>query len=544
MKFKEIDDYISKNFYYSSKYNKEIINKSIMLINKIRKALATNSTLNIWGDKDVDGICASLFLKEMIEDYAKAKKREANINIFIPSREAGYGITMEDFEKINKEGGYIFTLDNGTHRSFLDNIPKDAQDRVFIIDHHPNGDTSDLNFVLNPNKDGKMIISTGYLLDCVYEVLLKVDKDYAKVSHRDRYADLVAMTLISDMADLNNIKVRNLISKGFEKIEKKERLLYKHLFPKKDMKITYNDIAFELNPRINSIGRLSSNPKDAVAILGFKETSNRGLKSIEYINSINELRKTHLNNFINIALDEIKESVEKSKNLIFYYNKDIPLGLNGLIAQRIYEVYDIPALVCSNSKTTDKIKGSGRGFNIKYMLNMFRDNDIFTYGGHNEALGCEIKDVNYFNKIMERLNSKNIPFEKEFKNIILEGRHTINDYIEFSKELSKKTNTIPFKQKMYMELKDVSIAIKKVFRNNFCYIEIKDEVSNEKISYFTKHNIAKELIDNKEKFYISVYAEYNSKKAIQDFSGEIVLEKNISKGTRVIEDAPDVNLYR
>ncbi len=542
MGFKEIDNYINQNFFTLKKYDKEIVSKAILFINKIREALNTNSKLVIYGDYDCDGISSATLLEELIRDYAKSKKREANIEVIIPSREMGYGLSPEVFEELQKEDCYIFTLDNGTHKSFLETIEPKNQEKLFIIDHHPNGDCSNMKFVLNPNKDGKMVISTAYLLDYVYEVLIQVDKDFGKNADRFKYADLVAMSLVSDMADLNNIRVRHLIMKGFEKINRKERMLFRHLFPKKDSKITYNDIAFEINPRSNSSGRISSTPKDAVTILKYKEPSNRAKKSIEYLNSLNELRKNHLNNFINIALEEIKNRETKDKNIIFYYNKDIPLGLNGLVAQRIYEIYEIPALVASNSKTTDRIKGSGRGFNIKYILNMFRDNDIFTYGGHNEALGFEIKDLEVFNEIMKRANTKNIPMDKEFNNIILEDKFTISDYIAFSRELSVKSNTIPFKQKLFVQLENVDINIKKIFRNNFCYLEIKDKNSNEKISYFTKHNIAKEMTENKEKFYISMYSEFNPKKVVQDFSGDIILDKNLNRHD--VSNHQDLFLYQ
>lgn len=541
MGFKEIDDYINKNFFNISKNDNEIVRKSIIFINKIRQAIASNTRIIVAGDYDVDGISSSVHLVELIKDYAKAKKRDITVDVYIPSREMGYGLSAEKFKEFQEEDCYVFALDNGTHKSFLETIEPHNQKKLFILDHHPNGDTSKMDFVLNPNKDGKMIISTAYLLDYVYEVLIKVDKDFGKNADRFKYADLVAMSLVSDMADLNNIRVRHLIMKGFEKINRKERVFFKHLFPKRDLQVTYNDIAFEINPRINSIGRLSSNPKDAVTILQYKEPSNRANKAMEYINSVNELRKNHLNNFINIALEDIKNRKDENKNIIFYYNKDIPLGLNGLVAQRIYEIYEIPALVASDSKTTGKVKGSGRGFNIKYILNMFRDNDIFTYGGHNEALGFEVKDLEVFENIIKRANTKNIPMEKEFKNIILDNKYTIKDYIEFCKELSAKSNTIPFKQKMFAQLDNVDINIKKVFRNNFCYLEIKDKDTNEKISYFTKHNIAKELTENKEKFYISMYYEFNPKKMVQDFSGDIILDKNIRRQN--ISNENDIDLF-
>lgn len=540
-KNKEIVDYINQNLFTLKKHDKEITNKSIIFINKIRKAIQTNSEITICGDYDVDGIASTVMLEELITDYAASKKRNIKVNVFIPSREDGYGLSIDMFNILRKDDNYIFTLDNGTHREFLNNLQKESHEKIFIVDHHPNGDTSKMPFVLNPNADGKSIISTAYLLDYVYQVLLQVDKDYK--SNRYKYADLVAMSLVSDMADLNNIRVRHLIEKGLEQIKRKERTLYRHLFPVKGSAITYNSIAFDLNPRINSIGRLSSNPKDATTILKYKDETNRATKAIEYLNSVNNLRKDHLNIFIDKAVEELKRIDVSKNNIIYYYNKDIPLGLNGLVAQKIYEIYNIPTLVASQSKKNDKIKGSGRGFGIKYILNMFQDRDIFTYGGHNDALGFEVKDSEVFNRIINRINTKNIPIQKEFKNIILKDKLSISEYVDFSKDLSLRTNTIPFKQKFYAQLEGVALRIKKVFKNNFCYLEIKDpQRADLKISYFTRHNLAKEIVENNQSFYVSVYAEFNPKKMMQDFSGEVLLEKDIKNIEQSQERVIEINL--
>jgi len=519
------DSYINTNFYLPKNVEKEIIEKSLNLINKIRAALRTNTQITICGDYDVDGIASSVFLQEMIEHYAKFKKREIKISIYIPSREDGYGLSIDTFNNLIKENHYVFTLDNGTHREFLNKIPDLSKDKIFIIDHHPNGDTSKYPYVLNPNKNGDLVISTSYLLDYVFQLLLQVDKEYAKTISRYEYADLVAMSLVSDMADLNNTRVRNLIEMGLKRIEQKERVVYQYLFPLKNQKVTYNNIAFDLNPRFNSIGRLSSNPVDATTILKFKDITNRAKKSYEYLNSVNDIRKEHLFEFNEKALSEI--NVKGNENLIFYFNKSIPIGLNGLIAQKINERYNIPTIVASES-LRGEIKGSGRGFGVKFVLNTIQDNDIFNYGGHNEAIGCTIKDLEIFKKKVDFINTKKLYIQKEFKNLIIDENISLDKYISLSKEFSQITKTIPFKQKLFVSLQNVDLKIKKVFKNNFCYLEVIDKQNPEmKFLYFTKHNTSIEIVENKEPFFMPIYAEFNESKILRDFSGDLLLKKDL-----------------
>lgn len=527
-----ISNYKKNKFFEAKKYEQEILTKSVEFIKKIRTAILSDSDITICGDYDVDGICSTIMLKEMIEDYAiylgknNIKKR---IDYHIPSREDGYGLTIDAFRYYQSKGNYVFTLDNGTHKKFLDEVLKnDSKEKIFILDHHPNGDMKEYDFVLNPN-DGNLIISTGYLLDYVYEILLKMDKNYGLVSHRDRYADTLALTVVSDMADLNNLRVRNIIKKGLKKIEEKDRYIYQQLFPTKKVQMTFNKIAFDINPKINSIGRLSSTPKDAVTIMSFKKYSENAKSAYSYLNQVNTIRKDALFAYSQKAIEEVaKYKKEDTKNLIFYYNKDIPVGLNGLIAQRLQEIHEVPVMVSScNLAQGGLVVGSGRGYGIKQILNTIQDPSVFNYGGHELALGFSIGNLESFQKLVSKLNSREIDIKKSYENLTLKDSLTIGDFIEVSKHLSKECELIPFQDKIFTKLKNIEIGISRVFANNFCQMEIKDKTNSEKITYFTKHTSALEAIKNPNNIQIALYTEFNENRKLQDYSGDILVEKNI-----------------
>ena len=78
---------------------------------RIDKAIAKSETIVIYGDYDVDGICAAAILWETI--YSKTKK----VIPYIPDRaDEGYGLSIKGIDNIlakNPETKLIITVDNG-----------------------------------------------------------------------------------------------------------------------------------------------------------------------------------------------------------------------------------------------------------------------------------------------------------------------------------------------------------------------------------------------------------------------------------------------
>lgn len=482
-------------------YEKDMIKKSVNLINKIKIVIRDRKSLTIFGDYDVDGIGATTQLTCMIKDLAiwygdlDISKR---ITYDIPSREEGYGLNEKKLLHYLEKSDYVFTVDNGTHENFFNKIKdnKEITDRVFLIDHHPNGDFSEVDYVLNPNQ-GEFEISTGYLLDYAYRVLLATHKDYAKESPVDRYADLTTLTLISDMANLNNKKVRSIIASGLNKIKQKERYLYKELFKRVNPKVFYSDVAFKINPRLNAVGRLYTRPAVAVKLLEFTDRTKTSREVYAAVDDMNNKRKEILSTYSQKALSgisaHISNNMKEYKNMIFYYDKSIPIGLNGLVAQKIFERTGIPTIVASeNSLQNGVASGSGRGINMKEMMrSIIKGNEhVFSFGGHEKALGCKIVDIEAFKKLVEKINSKDFGIQRDkvhVPGIHVEGLYTVEDYKKISEVLSYSCENIPFQDSFFVSLKECTLKIQKRYQNNFCTASIIDnKTSGGKINLLLK----------------------------------------------------------
>ena len=96
-----------------------------------------------------------------------------------------------------------------------------------------------------------------------------------------------------------------------------------------------------------------------------------------------------------LIINEINfDKIEKdNKNVIIYYNPNINEGLIGIIAARLKDHFNKPAIVITNSNNL--LKGSCRSiynFNIgRSIKNALDNNIIINGGGHNMAAGFTIK---------------------------------------------------------------------------------------------------------------------------------------------------------
>lgn len=514
-------------------YFKEIASKSKNFISKLKGCISNGKKITIYGDYDVDGIGATSTLFEMIKDFgvwAGDTKIANRITLAIPSREDGYGISKDLLEFHLAKSDMVFCVDNGSHHGFLNEVKddEDIANKLFVIDHHPNGDFKDVPFVLNPN-DGKFQISTGYLLDMVYKILLKEHPDYAKASSPDRYSDLIALTLISDMADLNNVRVRKTIKEGLAKIGEKERYFYKELFSKKNPDVSFEDVAFKINPMLNSVGRLSSKPIGAVYMLLYKNRNKSARETFDAISLINTKRKEILNHYSDLALNDYAQNGNKDGNIVYYFHKDIPMGVNGLIAQKLYEKTGKPALVASeNISQENQITGSGRGENIKAMLRSIEDKSVLDFGGHEGALGFRIYNSDEFAKKINEIDS-NPEFKKDNSHVnipgtLLDNVFTATEYERLSEIYSKSTDNIPFQSGMFALIKDADIKIDRRFGNNFCSAAILDRNTQKKLfNVLLKTSVVEEHNANKNEYFALKL--FNGCKEIALKNGKIIKRK-------------------
>src|SRR3989338_7493791 len=107
-------------------------------VERIEKAIKKKEKIIVYGDYDVDGVCASAILWETLNLLG------ANTLPYIPSRfTEGYGLNVESIKKLKSEDpqvGLIITVDNGIVANEKVDFAKSLGVDVIITDHHVPGE--------------------------------------------------------------------------------------------------------------------------------------------------------------------------------------------------------------------------------------------------------------------------------------------------------------------------------------------------------------------------------------------------------------------
>jgi single-stranded DNA-specific DHH superfamily exonuclease len=465
-------------------------------VNKLHHAIMENQKIFIYGDYDVDGIASTAMLKDVITDFAASLGKKAKVAHKIPARSDHYGISMEYFEYYSAKNDLIITIDNGSHESFYPLLTDEQKEKLLIFDHHPQGDFSDAPYVFNPNSDGSVGISSGLLIEYFFHLLRNAFPDFMKKTEEDSYRDLAALTLISDIANLNNKMVRHFIKSGLERIADRHRAIYAKLLPEHRESISWEMMAFELIPMVNSIGRLSVDPSWAVDLLAAKKSNFKFKKMFAEAYVTNLQRKEITSIFVKEFTDKIEEEnlLQRSKEILFLHSDNTPIGVNGIIASSIEGKYGVDTIVTSRDYKNDGIvTGSGRGKTVKSKLLKIKEAfpeaaQHIVFGGHNQAVGVKITDYPKFMEYLGKFNQRNK---------ISLGENPLSNRTYFSKtpvsiaeykQLCHEYGNIVggdlgFKDTFYAVVK-ATVVGKRDYRNNFMKLTLADE-NGETLSFLT-----------------------------------------------------------
>ena len=568
---KQIDEYIKelKKNEGNGKF-KIPVGKIDCFYENILDKIKNGKGVLIYSDYDVDGIFSCVMMIETLQHIAKQElDKDPNntkikdffekLRFKIPTRTEGYGISADYIKAALKSNiiDYIITCDNGTQKSVVPIMTdENYKNKVFVFDHHANGDFGNYDNILNPNTDGKVEISTGILLYRFFEKLSS-----RKKIELPNLADLAAFTAVADVASLdsnrdiieqglniiNNAGIsytnaskeidklgekvvsqirQNDTEKAYKNIAKIEKLnekqgqilelanltrpFYKKLFQNRE-NITTKDLSFSAIPLINALNRLEANSNFLVKMLQIKqenEANNNMLNSGIYIlNGLNNKRKELAFEATKNALQAVKEKGLEKDPLIFVYVENTKIGLCGLIAQRIFD--NTGADVIVGTDVNGRIIFSGRGNNVfdnltRLMNFKLEAKDIFSFGGHLKALGGSIKDHTRFNELLKEALASNIfisnknttelDLAKDSFNI-LEKPVSLFEYNELSKHLTKITGAIPYSKNF---LAPVIITSDMILNKDAIMGKAKQNDKTESIDFICPGKNALDLIENSE----------------------------------------------
>ena len=363
-------------------------------VDRLHSAIMSREKILVYGDYDVDGTSAVALV------YSFLRRLTTNVGFYIPDRyDEGYGISIKGMTWA-AENGYslVIALDCGIKAvekvAYANSLGID----MIICDHHlPDEKIPEAVAVLDPKRE-----------DCHYPfddlsgcgVGFKLVQAYAQKHDIpfDSLIPLLDLLVVSISADLVSVTGENRILAHFGLKELNEHprqglLAMIKLSSLEPAHVTIDDIVFKIGPRINAAGRIE-NGSLAVELLTAtdKETAERIGREI---NQHNNERKNIDREITQEALNMVHEhKALASESVTIVYNPNWHKGVVGIVASRLVEAYNKPAVVLT--KSNGFVTGSARsvhGFDLYESIENCAD-ILENFGGHLYAAGLTLKEEN------------------------------------------------------------------------------------------------------------------------------------------------------
>lgn len=348
----------------------------------IREAIAAGDRMLIYGDYDVDGVCATSILMETLGGMG------AQVDFRIPSRHGeGYGLNCDAVREIAKEHKLLITVDCGVTNHEEVKLAQLLGMTVIVTDHHQLADTpSPADVVLNP-----LIGDYPFRRLCGAGVALKLTQALQGMEGVCKRIELAALATVADMVPLID-ENRVIVREGLQAMAKSDRPGIKALLMVSGVTppVSAGQVGFRLAPRINAGGRLEDASQGVTLLTTRDEMLAERIAS--HLEDANSQRQAIEQDITQKAMQEIAEKIDfRNDRVIIVMGEDWNHGVIGLAAGRICEKYHFPAIVLS--KQGDVAVGSCRsipGVNIHAMLMLCKDLFI-RFGGHEQAAGLTMQ---------------------------------------------------------------------------------------------------------------------------------------------------------
>ena len=359
---------------------------------RILSAVDLGERIVVYGDYDCDGVTATAIL------YTYLQMMGADVGFYIPEREGeGYGLNRGALKKLADEGTQlIVTVDNGISALDEADYARALGMELVITDHHQPGDVlPDAVAVVDPHRQDD---TSAYQELCGAGVALKLcaamddDCDGAL----ERFAELAAIGTVGDVVPLTG-ENRIIVQQGLRTMACTEHpgLIALCEAAGRDIsRLTSQDIAFAIAPRINAAGRMGS-AKLAFSLL-VCEDEEEAAQLARQMCVLNQKRQETEQRI----LDEITAMLEENPGLLrgrllILRGKDWSHGVIGIVCARLMERYGKPVLLMSADG--DFLRGSARSIGEFHLFKALSANSglLTQYGGHKLAAGFSLKKEDF-----------------------------------------------------------------------------------------------------------------------------------------------------
>lgn len=377
---------------------------------RLMKAMAEGEKIGVYGDYDVDGTTSCALLWHFFNMIG------VEVEVFQPSRFIeGYGVHNSSIDAaVEKNVKVLITVDCGITSVATAEYAKGKLDLI-ITDHHKDGAPTipEAFAVINPSRrdepeDSPLKPLAG--VGVAFALALQIKNDLAKKGTETPsiypLLQFVAIGTISDLARMTPLNVR-LTRHGLKQMPTTQYPGIKAFFQPEELKvpmISSEKISFHVGPHINSKGRLD-HPDRALRLL-IANTYAECREHYTHLEVANRDRRMIQAEVFDEAKQDVIKSLKSEEILInILYKPHWHEGVIGIVASKLVETFEVPAIVFTNAEEEGVIKASCRSagdLNIFDLLDQCKDLFI-KFGGHKAAAGLSMKKEN-LNPFIQRMN--------------------------------------------------------------------------------------------------------------------------------------------
>lgn len=400
--------------YSSSIHNPFLFDDMERAVKRIIHAIQNKELITIYGDYDVDGVCASTIL------YDTLTLLGARVDVMINHRERdGYGLLEAAVRSLAaKNTSLMVTTDCGISNAAEIAVGNELGIDTIITDHHTvpsrKQDIPAAHAIIHPRVHAdrypfKDLAGGGTAFKLV-QGLIRADFDEWLILRRKQlevsnsinwegyekwFLDLVCMSTIADCVPLQG-ENRVFVRYGLIVLAKTQRrglkALFRSLKQKKYNSVSPETIGFFLGPRINAASRMEHGKLAFELMTSSDDLHADTLAQQLEVHNTNRQKLTE--RIFQEARVQLADDILKEEKILLGHGSDWPIGLLGLVAGKLCNLYHRPVvLTTSKGHEGGAISGAGRSVDDFHLAQAFGElSQYFSrYGGHRNAGGFALK---------------------------------------------------------------------------------------------------------------------------------------------------------
>ena len=373
-------------------YSSDLLAGVEAAVPRLARAVQSGETVAVFGDFDVDGITGTAILTETLTRLG------AKVIPYLPHPVLeGHGMSSSSIHSLMSQGAsLIVTVDCGISDAEAVSFARRSGVQVIITDHHtPLADRPDAIAIVNPRMPGNVypfpeLCGAGIAYKLAIALL-----EAAGQQPDSSLLELVALGTVADLVPLRD-ENRYLVQQGLAALGHTKRPGLIALLRRVNLEgrqIRAEDISFRIAPRLNSSGRMA-HPETSLRLLLTRDQSeaDRLATQLEHYNT---QRRDLTDAACEIAVGRISD-LDRIPAIIIIYDDAFTPGINGLIASRLAETFNRPAVALARTDDLHLVASARSPGTLNLIEAISKCEDLLVrYGGHAAAAGFTVRDADF-----------------------------------------------------------------------------------------------------------------------------------------------------